>query len=48
MAGLSILARGNQSVHHQVVVTAQSEPKDTEVPVGSVIELNFTDIQASD
>ena len=47
-AGLSILARGNQSVHPQVVVTAQSEPKDTEVPVGSVIELEFTDIQASD
>ena len=47
-AGLSILARGNQSVYPQVVVTAQSEPKDTEVPVGSVIELEFTDIQASD
>ena len=47
-AGLSILACGNQSVHPQVVVTAQSERKDTEVPVGSVIELEFTDIQASD
>ena len=48
MAGLSILVRGNQSVHPQVVVTAQSEPMDTDVPVGSTIELEFTDIQASD
>ena len=48
MAGLSILVRGNQSVHPQVVVTAQSQPKDAEVPVGSTIELEFTDIQASD
>ena len=47
-AGLSILPLGNQSLHPQVVVTGQSEPKDTEVPAGSVIELDFTDIQASD
>ena len=48
MAGLSILVRGNQSLHPQVVVTMQSEPQNTEVAVGSVIELEFTDIQASD
>jgi stage V sporulation protein D (sporulation-specific penicillin-binding protein) len=48
MAGLSILVRGNHSLHPQVVVTVQSEPKNTEVAVGSVIELEFTDIEASD
>jgi stage V sporulation protein D (sporulation-specific penicillin-binding protein) len=48
MAGLSILARGNQSLQPQVVVTAQSEAAGTDLPVGSTVELEFTDIQATD
>ena len=47
-AGLYILVSGNQSIEPQVVVTAQSEPKNTQVPVGTTIRLEFTDIQASD
>ena len=47
-SGLYILVSGNQSIEPQVVVTAQSEPKNTQVPVGTTIRLEFTDIQASD
>ena len=47
-AGLSILVRGNQSLQPQVVVTSQSEPSGADLPVGSTVELEFTDIQATD
>ena len=47
-AGLYILVTGNTSVDVSVVVTAQSEPKNTQVPVGTTIQLEFTDTQASD
>ena len=47
-AGLYVLVTGNTSLQTHVVVTAQSEPKDTQVPVGSTIRLEFTDTQASD
>ena len=44
--GLYVLVTGNTSLQTHVVVTAQSEPKDTQVPVGSTIRLEFTDTQA--
>ena len=47
-AGLFVLVTGNQSLDVNVVVTAQSEPKDTQVPVGTTIELEFTDTKAAD
>ena len=47
-AGLYILVTGNQSIEPGVVVTAQSEAKNTQVPVGTTVILEFTDTQASD
>ena len=47
-AGLYILVSGNQSVDPQVVVTTQSEMKNTQVPVGTTVILEFADMQASD
>ena len=41
--GLYILVSGNRSVSPQVTVTAQSVPKNTQVPVGTTITLEFTD-----
>ncbi len=47
-AGLYILVKGNQSLDKNVVVTAQSEIKETQVPVGTTIELEFTDTGVTD
>ena len=44
--GLYILPTGNAAM--DAVVTAQSEPKDTQVPVGTTIKLEFTDTKAAD
>ena len=46
--GLYILVTGNTEVSPNVTVTAQSEPKDTLVPVGTTITLTFTDTTARD
>ena len=46
--GLYILVCGNDSLSYDVVVTAQSEPKGSQVLVGTTIELEFTDITAHD
>ena len=46
--GLYIYAEGNMELLPQVVVTAQSHPKDTEVPVGTTITLTFTDVGVQD
>ena len=46
--GLYILVTGNPEVSPRVVVTAQSEPKETMVPVGTTITLTFTDTTAAD
>ncbi len=46
MLGLYILPTGNTAM--DAVVTAQSEPKDTQVPVGTTIKLEFTDTKAAD
>ena len=44
--GLYILVTGNSSL--DAVVTAQSHEKDTQVPVGTTIKLEFTDTKAAD
>ena len=46
--GLYILVTGNDSLSPQVVVTGQSLPAGTQVPVGTTIELQFADTQVSD
>jgi len=46
--GLYILVTGNPQVTPEVIVTAQNIPKDTPVPVGTTIALEFTDISARD
>ena len=46
--GLYILVTGNDTVSTQVTVTAQNIPKDTQVPVGTTITLEFTDTAARD
>jgi beta-lactam-binding protein with PASTA domain len=46
--GLYLLVTGNREVSPEVTVTAQSVPKDTRVPVGTVITLEFTDTKARD
>ena len=46
--GLYILVSGNCEIAPQVVVTAQSEAKDTQVPPGTTIILTFTDTTARD
>ncbi len=46
--GLYILVAGNSDIDPNVVVTAQSEAKDTQVPVGTTIRLEFADTQAKD
>ena len=40
--GLYLLVSGNTELSPQVVATAQSIPKDTQVPVGTTITLEFT------
>lgn len=47
-AGLYVLVAGNDSVEPNVVVTAQSVPQGTQVPLGTTIRLEFTDTQAVD
>ena len=44
--GLYILVTGNDDM--DAVVTGQSEPKDTQVPVGTTIKLSFADTKAPD
>ena len=46
--GLYLLVNGNTEISPQVVATAQSIPKDTQVPVGTTITLEFTDKLARD
>lgn len=46
--GLYILVKGNDEISAAVTVTAQSEAKDTQVPVGTTITLEFTDTAARD
>jgi len=46
--GLYLLVTGNGEISPKVTVTAQSIPKDTQVPVGTTITLEFTDTTARD
>lgn len=46
--GLYILVKGNDEISPAVTVTAQSVAKDTQVPVGTTITLEFTDTAARD
>ena len=46
--GLYFLVSGNGELSPQVTVISQSVPKDTEVPVGTTITLEFTDRLARD
>lgn len=46
--GLYILVAGNQEISPAVTVTAQSEQKDTQVPVGTTIRLEFADTKVQD
>ncbi len=46
LLGIYILVTGNNGM--EAVVTGQSTPKDTEVPIGTTIKLEFTDIRAAD
>ena len=46
--GLYVLVSGNADVSPEVTVTAQSIPKDTQVPAGTTITLEFTDTTARD
>ena len=46
--GLYIQVGGNTGVEPSVTVTAQSIEKNTQVPAGTVIRLEFTDTQARD
>ncbi len=46
--GLYILPEGNTELSPTVLVTVQSYPKDTQVPVGTTIHLTFTDTAVQD
>ncbi len=46
--GLYILVKGNNAISSAVTVTAQSVAKETQVPVGTTIALEFTDTAARD
>lgn len=46
--GLYILVKGNREVSTSVTVTAQSHEAKTQVPVGTTITLEFTDLGARD
>ena len=46
--GLNIRVTGNTDLTGTVVVTGQSEAKNTQVPVGTTITLRFTDTKAAD
>ena len=47
-AGLNILVTGNSGTEPNITVTAQSHPKDSQVPEGTTIRLEFTDTKAAD
>ena len=46
--GLYIQISGNTGLEKSVICTSQSVPKDTQVPKGTIIRLEFTDTQARD
>ena len=46
--GLYILVSGNSAIDPNVIVTAQSVPKNTQVPVGTTIRLEFADTKIPD
>ena len=46
--GLYVLVSGNPSLDPGVKVTGQDVPAGTQVPVGTTITLEFTDITAAD
>ena len=46
--GLYIQVSGNMDVSPDVTVTGQSVPKDTQIPAGDTIILEFTDRLARD
>ena len=46
--GLNVLISGNDSLDARVVVIGQTLPKDTQVPIGTMIELKFADTNAAD
>ena len=46
--GLYVLVKGNTDVTPNVTVAAQSVAPDTQIPVGSTVELTFVDTKASD
>ena len=46
--GLYLLITGNGELSPNVTVTAQSIPKETQVPMGTTITLEFTDTTARD
>ena len=46
--GLYLLVTGNQEIAPNVTVTAQSIPKETQVPMGTTITLAFADTTAKD
>ena len=46
--GLYLLVTGNDEISQQVTVTAQSEPKDSQVPLGTTITLTFANLTARD
>ena len=46
--GLYLQITGNREISPGVIVTAQDIPKDTQVPVGTTITLEFTDRKARD
>ena len=47
-AGLHILIAGNTGTESHITVTTQSHPKDTQVPLGTTIRLEFADTKAAD
>ena len=48
LLGLYIVAKGNRDIAPNVTVVAQSVPKDTQIPVGTSVELTFIDTKAKD
>ena len=46
--GLYILVTGNDEISQSVTVTAQNVPKNTQVPAGTTVTLEFTDTAARD
>ena len=46
--GLYLLVTGNGEISPKVTVTSQNIPKDTQVPLGTTITLEFTDTTARD